>query len=121
MIRRNGTGLEARLADNSALTTFRAKLDAGDLVTGTVSDARLGINVLKYPGGYPGGTTLYLRADGTWALPPGSGVAGDEVFIGPADPGAAYELWFDTDEPIAGVGIGIHAPTHPQAAPTRSP
>jgi len=41
-----------------------------------------------------GGTVNYLRADGTWAPVP---TGGDEVFVGPADPGGAYELWFDTD------------------------
>ena len=46
--------------------------------------------------GFPGGTTTFLRADGTFAITP----SGDEVFVGTADPGAAYELWFDTDEPI---------------------
>jgi len=40
-----------------------------------------------------GGTVNFLRADGSWVAPP----AGDEVFIGPADPGGAYDLWFDSD------------------------
>jgi hypothetical protein len=48
-------------------------LDANDLATGTVPDARLSGNVLKHTGGYPGGTTTYLRADGTFAAPPGGG------------------------------------------------
>lgn len=48
-------------------------LNASQLTSGTVPDARLSVNVLKFPGGYPGGTTNFLRADGTFSSPPGSG------------------------------------------------
>lgn len=44
-----------------------AVLDAGILTQGVLPDARLSINVLKYPGGFPGGTVNFLRADGTFA------------------------------------------------------
>lgn len=44
-----------------------AVLDAGILTQGTLPDARLSANVLKYPGGFPGGTINFLRADGTFA------------------------------------------------------
>jgi hypothetical protein len=47
-------------------------LDAGILTSGTLPDARLSANVLKHTGGYPGGTTNYLRADGTFATPSGT-------------------------------------------------
>jgi hypothetical protein len=80
-----------------------ANLSAAVLTTGLLPDARLSINVLKVAGGYTGDTTAYLRADGTFAVPAGGGggTGGtDEVFIGPSDPGAAYELWYDTDDPI---------------------
>ena len=46
-----------------------AALSAAILTTGTLLDARLSANVLKFTGGYPGGTTNYLRADGTFAAP----------------------------------------------------
>src|SRR5262245_58105435 len=46
-------------------------IDGSILTTGTVADTRLTINVLKYTGGYPGGTTNFLRADGTFATPTG--------------------------------------------------
>lgn len=42
-------------------------LDAGILTQGALPDARLSINVLKVPGGFPGGTVNFLRADGTFA------------------------------------------------------
>jgi hypothetical protein len=50
---------------------------AGSVITtGTVADARLTTNVLKFTGGFPGGTTNFLRADGTFAAPPsGSGAS----------------------------------------------
>jgi hypothetical protein len=48
-------------------------LNATNLTSGTVADARLSVNVLKYTGGYPGGTTNFLRADGTFAAPAGGG------------------------------------------------
>jgi hypothetical protein len=54
-------------------------LDAAILTTGTLLDARLSANVLKYAGGYPGGTANYLRADGTFATPP----AGTGNVVGP--------------------------------------
>jgi hypothetical protein len=48
-----------------------------------------------------GGTTNFLRADGTWAAPP-IPVGGDEVFIGPTEPvDPALELWYDTDAPMS--------------------
>lgn len=53
-------------------------LNASQLLSGTVPDARLSINVLKVTGGFPGGTTNYLRADGTFA------VAGQGTVTGPA-------------------------------------
>ena len=49
-------------------------LNADNLTSGTVPDARLSVNVLKHTGGYPGGTTTYLRADGTFVAPPTGGV-----------------------------------------------
>src|SRR3954466_2942625 len=50
--------------------------DSGVLIT----------DLLKVTGGFPGGSTTFLRADGTFAaLPAGL----DEVFVGTADPGAA--------------------------------
>jgi hypothetical protein len=113
MLKRNGAGVEVRLGDDSALTTLRALVDGGDLV-GYVPDARLTTNVLKVSGGFPGGTTTYLRADGTFAVPPGSGggTGGtDEVFIGPDDPGGTLELWYDTDEPAV-QNIPLHHPAH---------
>jgi Chaperone of endosialidase len=45
-------------------------LNATNLSSGTVPDARLSTNVLRHTGGYPGGTANFLRADGTFALPP---------------------------------------------------
>jgi hypothetical protein len=42
-------------------------LDAGILTQGALPDARLSINVLKVPGGFPGGLATFLRADGTFA------------------------------------------------------
>lgn len=55
---------------NDALTALSADI----LTSGTVADVRLTANVLKYTGGYPGGTANFLRADGTFAAP-SSGVA----------------------------------------------
>lgn len=47
-------------------------LDAAVLTQGTIPDARLSVNVLKHAAGYPGNTTNFLRADGAFAVPPGS-------------------------------------------------
>jgi len=62
-------------------------LDAA-MLTGTINDARLSINVLKYTGGYPGGTDAFLRADGLFAIPPGGGSGGGA----PAVHHASHEL-----------------------------
>jgi Collagen triple helix repeat (20 copies) len=98
-------------------------LNATNLTSGTVPDARLSANVQMKPiavadlpthdiitkhDGFPGGTTNFLRADGTFAAPT---TGGDEVFIGTDDPGAAYELWVDTDEP-ASTAVPAHKLTH---------
>lgn len=40
-------------------------------------------------------TVLKAKVGGQWVEVGG----GDEVFVGPDDPGAAYELWYDTDDP----------------------
>jgi hypothetical protein len=43
----------------------------------------------------------------------GPPTGGDEVFIGPSDPGTTFELWYDTDEPIDPLTtVTPHAPTH---------
>jgi hypothetical protein len=42
-------------------------LDADILTQGSLPDARLSVNVLKYSGEFPGGTVNFLRADGTFA------------------------------------------------------
>jgi hypothetical protein len=55
-------------------------LNASALASGTVPDARLSANVLKVTGGYPGGTTTFLRADGSFAAPP-AGVAGSNTQV----------------------------------------
>lgn len=113
MLKRTGAGVEVRLGNDSALTTLRALIDGGDLV-GYVPDARLTANVLKVSGGFPGGTTTYLRADGTFSVPPGSGggTGADEVSVGPDDPGGTFEVWYDTDEPYNLQVVSPHASTH---------
>jgi hypothetical protein len=51
-------------------------LNATQLTTGTLPNARLTADVLRFTGGYPGGTTTFLRADGSFAAPPGAVPAG---------------------------------------------
>ena len=100
---------------------------ASDLNTGTIDPARLppsggllphasshqrgGSDVITITqlAGFSGDTTVYLRGDGTFALPPGGSGGGsvEEVFVGPSDPGAGFDLWFDTDaalNPVLVVG-----------------
>jgi len=57
-------GIQAQAAFIEDLTATPLKADQ---LTGTVPDARLTPNVLTHPAGYPGGTTNFLRADGTFA------------------------------------------------------
>lgn len=59
-------------------------LDASQLLSGTVPNARLSANVLTHTGGYPGGTTNFLRSDGTFVVPPVS--VGPEGPMGPEGP-----------------------------------
>ena len=44
-------------------------------------------------------------ADGPAGPPGPTGPAGtsEEVFVGPSDPGSAYDLWVDTDDPASGI------------------
>ena len=46
-------------------------LNATQLTSGAVPNARLSVDVLRFTGGYPGGTTTFLRADGTFQTTPG--------------------------------------------------
>jgi hypothetical protein len=39
---------------------------------------------------------LYAKIDGAWVAVGGGG-GSEEVFVGPNDPGAGYDLWYDTD------------------------
>lgn len=50
-------------------------ISAVRLTVGELPDARLSANVLKHGGGYPGGSATFLRADGTFAAPPGGAIA----------------------------------------------
>ena len=67
-------------------------LNATNLTVGIVPDARLSVNVLTHAGGYPGGTTNFLRADGTFAAPSATGglapplvQSGSDIFLNTAD------------------------------------
>jgi hypothetical protein len=85
-------------------------LDAGILTCGTVPDARLSANVLKHTGGYPGGTTNFLRADGTFTAPP----SGTGDVVGPASAvadnltafnGTTGKIIKDSGKPLAQVPL----------------
>ena len=73
----NGDTAQFNTSVTSALGSFGSlgatPLNATNLLTGTVPDVRLSVNVLKHTGGYPGGTVNFLRADGTFAAPAGGG------------------------------------------------
>jgi hypothetical protein len=62
-----GVSLSGTLLATGGLST--TPLNATNLTTGTVPNAALASNVLRFTGGYPGGTTTFLRADGTFASP----------------------------------------------------
>lgn len=49
-----------------------------------------------------------------------AGMTGNEVFIGPSDPGAAYELWVDDDAIAGGVSV-VPSNTNPLALGTVNP
>jgi len=61
--------------------------------------------------------TLKAKIGGAWVPIAGPGSGADEVFVGANDPGAAYELWYDTDDPgasfanISQVQTGTYFPT----------
>ena len=52
--------------------------------------------------------TLKAKIGGAWVPIAGPGSGADEVFVGANDPGAAYELWYDTDDP------GVSLPNLPR-------
>ena len=49
--------------------------------------------------------TLKAKIGGAWVPIAGPGSGADEVFVGASDPGAAYELWYDTSDPGASVAL----------------
>jgi hypothetical protein len=57
-------------------------------------------------------SVLKARIGGTWQVIGGGGAGGaEEVFIGPDDPGATYDLWFDTDATTS-PAVPAHNTTH---------
>jgi hypothetical protein len=120
----NTDALELRRYDNASRSVFLASgfgdtpLDASQLLSGALPDARLSINVLKYQGGYPGGTINFLRADGTFSEPPmntgpmgpqGPAGASSTTFTyrsdtqsqAPNDPGTGKLKWNNVDQQAA--------------------
>lgn len=90
---------DARLSSNIVVTTDPRLTNARTPTAHATSHSSGGSDAVTVTNlaGFPGGTTNFLRADGTFAAPPVP-TGADEVFIGPSDPGASYELWYDTDE-----------------------
>ena len=50
-----------------------------------------------------GSSSQFLNGEGMWMpVSFGGGTGAEEVFVGPADPGQTYELWYDTDSVPSG-------------------
>jgi collagen type VII alpha len=112
-----GTPLWRVMPDGTMVATGlgTTPLNASNLATGTVPDARLSVNVLTHAGGYPGGTTAFLRADGTFA--PATGGGADLDYSGDYAPTTTYS---DGDIVVASDGIaylcvkdGVTTPPEP--------
>jgi hypothetical protein len=103
----------AKLADMAtARIKGRVTTGTGDPedLTGTQATALLDAFTSSLKGLAPasgGGTANFLRADGSWAAPPGGGSV-EEVYVGASAPVGAEELWYDTDDPTGTVpGVGL--------------
>jgi hypothetical protein len=84
-----GTGSVAATIANNAVTSAKiadSTITSADILDGTVSNADLAGSIAISKLLVPGGTTSYLRADGTWAAPAAggssSGTAGYIQFSG---------------------------------------
>lgn len=101
-------------------------LDGSNLTNLTVTLADLPAHALTHQvggtdplsvgllGGYPGGTTTFLRGDGTFAAPPAGGAPGGAVSqVQFHDAGGVFggHALFVFDKANARVGIGLGAPT----------
>src|SRR5262245_32559481 len=65
----SGGGGAHHVTHETGGTDAIVNLDTGVITSGSLSDARLSANVLKVSGGFPGGTTSFLRADCTFVIP----------------------------------------------------
>ena len=85
----------AKLADMAPNTLKGRTTGTGDPTDLTPAQSR---TVIASDSG--GGTTNFLRADATWAMPP-------SIFMGPSPPASTAVLWADTDEPgYGGIASG---------------
>ena len=86
-------------------------LDATSLLSGTVPDARLSANVLQHPGGYPGGSATFLRADATFAAPPtGGGGGAPDPHHATHEPGGSDVLQVSAATRVLGRGSASAGP-----------
>lgn len=117
-----GTLANAKLS-NMAANTFKANntgsAAAPSDITATQATAMLDVVTSSTKGLAPasgGGTTNFLRADGTWATPAGGG-GGPAITVGTTAPStpAANDIWFDTNEPgvLELTDFGTATPTTP--------
>ncbi len=60
---------------------------------------------------YPGGTTTFLRADGTFATPPGGGGGGGDMYAAVYDPNGVADDAFDMDNMAEGTTAKIFTAT----------
>jgi hypothetical protein len=76
---KKATTAQIKTYAQSGLAAVASSGSATDLTTGTIPAPRLPVFDSTTKGAVPasgGGTTNYLRADGTWAAPPGTGGGG---------------------------------------------
>src|SRR5262245_15629647 len=102
----------------------RTTAATGDIeeLTGTQATTLLDTFTTSLKGLAPssgGGTTNFLRADGAWQVPPGTGLTEVTIATGPPSPRNDLVLWVDTDEP--GLGIGDDSVTNVKLANVASP
>jgi hypothetical protein len=118
-------------------TTLNGALSAANLTSGTVPTARLSLfgasgtshaaGIVPDPGA-TAGTTRYLREDGTWSTPPGTGGGGgggsvaaitsgtiDGTVIGGTTPAAGSFTTLTASTPIAAASGGTGSGTAPAA------
>ncbi len=108
------TAKMADIATNSVIGRVTASTGDPEVLTTTQLTTLVNNFTSTLKGSVPasgGGTSNYLRADGTWATPPGGGGGGGDMYIATYDPTGKSANAFSMDNMVEGTSTKIMTAT----------